>query len=64
MVTIHKGSTGELLADFIRSGRDPVTLICPFLPMPEVLDTLIIVTKQNSRQLRIVTSLYGPGPVT
>jgi hypothetical protein len=64
MAVIHNGSTGELLAAVITPGRDPVTLICPFLPTPDVLDQAVIVAKQHARQLRIVTSLYGPGSVT
>jgi len=64
MITLHRGSTSDLLRRLIGSGDEPVTLITPQLPAPPVLDQAVIITNQHARKLRLVTSLHGPGPVS
>jgi len=63
MIEVHKGSAADLLNGVIGPGREPVTLVIPYLPGQNIIDQLLISTRQHGRELRIVTSLYGHGPL-
>jgi len=64
MMEVHQGTTSELLSRLIVSSGEPVTLIVPCLPSAQLLDQAIIIANQHARKLRVVTSLYGSGPVS